>query len=123
MKSKQFIRFQNKYKNVRQTIDGINFDSKKEADYYLQLKIEKKARLIKDFERQVSFELRGWTANAQKEVGIAVCRHIVDFYVTLKDGTKEVREVKSYGTMTDVWKLKHKLFEANYPDIPYRIIL
>lgn len=114
-----------KYKNVLQTIDGICFHSKKEAGYYQQLKLEKRAKLIKGFERQVAFDLYAWGPlcflngelqnNAHK-----VCVHIVDFLVELKDGTKEVREVKGFAT--DVWDLKRKLFEANYPSIPYKVI-
>jgi len=110
-----------KYNNCSCTMDGIRFDSRKECDYYGILKIEKKGNLIKDFKRQVTFQLYGHNGNEGKP--ILVCSHRVDFIVTKNDGTQEVREVKSYGTMTDVWKLKRKLFEANYPKIEYRVIL
>jgi len=119
MKSKNFINFKpSKYSNTSCTVDGYRFDSRREADYYGQLRIEKRARpaLIKDFERQVSFELYAWTPDGK----VKVCAHIVDFLVTLLDGTKEVREVKGYATET--WNLKRKLFEANYPDIPYKVV-
>lgn len=134
MKAKNFIPFnyrksRMKYKNETQTVDGISFHSKKEAGYYSQLKIEKRAGLIKSFERQVAFDLyaapvltltpgvRGLDSTAY---GIRVCSHIVDFLVTRKDGSLEVREVKGFAT--DVWDLKRKLFEANYPAIPYKVI-
>lgn len=126
MKSKQFIRFGNKYGNKRQTIDGINFDSKREADYYLQLKIEKKAKVILDFERQVSFELRAWCpCDGHDETECKrnfrkIGTHRVDFLVTHLNGSKEVREVKGFAT--DLWDYKRKTFEANYPDIPYKVI-
>lgn len=113
MKSKNFINFrQKKYKNATCFVDGIRFDSRREADYYGQLKIEKKAKLIKDFERQVSFELR---CN-----NFLICRHVVDFLVTNLDGSYEVREVKGFAT--DLWAIKKKLFEATYPEIPYKVI-
>ena len=126
MKSKNFIPFnyrksRMKYKNETQTVDGINFHSKKEAGYYQQLKIEKRCKLIKGFERQVSFELFAYSPAAMRFEGVSVCKHIVDFLVTLPDGKREVREVKGFAT--DVWDLKRKLFEANYPQIPYKVIL
>lgn len=117
LKKRQVIWFSNKYGNTRQTVDGINFDSKREANYYLQLKIEKKAKLILDFERQVSFELRAWCPDGSyKKVGT----HRVDFVVTFHNGTKEIREVKGFAT--DLWDYKRKITEANYPEIPYKVI-
>ena len=115
MRAKNFIPFRaSKYDNKTCTVDGITFHSRREADYYGQLKMEKRARpaLIKDFERQVCFELR---VN-----GELICKHYVDFLITKLDGSYEVREVKGFAT--DVWQLKRKLFEAIYPEIPYRVV-
>jgi hypothetical protein len=117
VKARQFIRFGNKYGNKRQTIDGISFDSKREADYYLELKMQKKAKIIKDFERQVSVELRAWHPD---KGFVKVGTHLVDFLVTMPDGTKEFREVKGFAT--DLWKYKMKITEANYPGIQYKVI-
>lgn len=123
MKSRNFINFRpKKYGNKTCFVDGIRFDSRREADYYGQLKMEKRAKLIKDFERQVEFDLYGW-GYSNPEGGLCkkrVCSHIVDFFVTLNDGEKEVREVKGFAT--DIWDLKRKLFEANYPGINYKVI-
>ena len=114
-----------KYGNKTCFVDGIRFDSRREADYYGQLKIEKRAKLILDFDRQVAFNLYGWRDDLRGGTfaRVRVCSHIVDFLVEMPDGKKVVREVKSYGTMTDVWKIKHKLFEVNYPEIPYEVII
>lgn len=101
-----------KYGNVSCSVDGKRFDSRREADYYGQLKLEKRGRLIVDFERQVSFDL---DVN-----GKHICRHVVDFLVTLPGGVKEVREVK--GFETPEWNLKRKMFEAIYPNIQYRVV-
>ncbi len=106
-----------KYNNVTCFVDGIRFDSRREADYYGQLKIEKRAKLIKDFQRQVEFDLYAWDGVS---FGKRVCAHRVDFLVTMPDGKKEVREVKGFAT--DIWDLKRKMFEANYPHIPYKVI-
>lgn len=113
MKSKNMIYFRSrKYGNKTCFVDGIRFDSRREADYYGQLKLEKKARLILDFERQVEFEL---VVN-----GSRICSHRVDFYVTLHGGKKEVREVKGFATPE--WNIKRKLFEVLFPDIEYKVI-
>jgi hypothetical protein len=121
MKARNFVSFNyrkrsGKYNAITQTVDGINFHSKKEAGYYQQLKIERRAGLIKSFERQVAFN-----CNAYSDTGpVKVCTHIVDFLITRIDGTYEVREVKGFAT--DIWDLKRKIFEANYPNIPYKVI-
>ena len=113
MKSRNMIYFRpKKYGNKTCFVDGIRFDSRREADYYGQLKIEKKAKMILAFERQIEFDL---IVNGHK-----ICAHRVDFYVTVSPGKKEVREVKGFAT--DVWNLKRKLFEALYPEIPYKVI-
>lgn len=115
MRTRNVIPFRlKKYKNETCTVDGITFHSRREADYYGQLKIEKRCRpaMIKDFERQVCFELR---VN-----GELICKHYVDFLITKLDNTQEVREVKGFAT--DVWQIKRKLFEAIYPDIPYKVV-
>lgn len=106
----------NKYGAKKTTVDGILFHSKREAEYYGQLKMMKRAGKIKDFKRQVSFSLYAMCDYESKKV----CDHIVDFLVLTLDGKKEVHEVK--GMETDVWKLKKKIFEANYTFIPYKVI-
>ncbi len=46
-----------KMRNEKVTIDGITFDSKKEAARYQELKLMLRAGAITGFERQVEFEL------------------------------------------------------------------
>ena len=123
LRARNFVNFSyrkrsGKYNAVSQTVDGISFHSKKEAAYYSQLKLERRAKLIKDFKRQVSFDLFAFSLS-DITFKRRVCSHIVDFLVVLPDGTQEVREVKGFAT--DVWDLKRKLFEANY-SIPYKVI-
>lgn len=113
MRSRNFINFRpKKYGNVTCFADGIRFDSRRECDYYGQLKLEKRAGLILDFERQVQIDL---VVNGKK-----ICAHRVDFYVTLPGGMKEVREVK--GFETNEWNIKRKLFEALFPEINYLVV-
>ena len=86
----------------------------KEADYCNQLYMMKKNGDIKDYEKEKDFDL---CVN-----GIRICKIRPDFMVWDKDGTLSVHEVKSYPTMTPIWNLKRKLFEAVFPEIPYIVI-
>lgn len=105
-----------KYHNKKVIIDGIAFDSKKEANYYCELKILKMAGKVKDFELQVPFELQpkfkydGKTTRAIK--------YIADFVVKYADGHVEVVDVK--GMRLDVYKLKRKLLLYKYPEIIFK---
>ena len=49
----------NKYRNCPMVLDGIAFDSKREAERYSELRILLKAGLIKDLVLQPAFELQG----------------------------------------------------------------
>lgn len=57
----------NKYSNIKTVVDGIKFDSRKEANYYCELKLLLRQGIIKDlvlqprFELQPSFKLNGKT--------------------------------------------------------------
>jgi len=97
---------------LRRTLDGVVYDSAAERDYAAQLEHQKKMGIILSYRRQVPFVL--------KVNGTKICTHYVDFTVLAKNGVECVREVK--GHETEVWKLKHKLFEACYPDIPYVVV-
>lgn len=46
-----------KYRNKEVTVDGIPFDSKKEAHRYLELKRQEEAGEIEELQRQTVFEL------------------------------------------------------------------
>jgi len=96
-----------KYKNIKTVINGISFDSKKEAAYYGILKLKQKAKLIDSFQMQVRYDL---IVN-----GIKICFYKADF-VTYKDGVVlEVIDVKSEMTKKlPVYRLKKKLLKAIY---------
>lgn len=106
----------NKFKNRSTVVGGIKYDSKKEGNYANDLILLKRAKEIKDWSPKPHYDLKG--LNGKK-----VCTHIPDFLVEMNDGSFEVHEVKSPVTMTPTWNLKRKLFEDNYPEIPYRVIL
>lgn len=83
-----------KYGSIKtQTIDGMVFDSRKEASRYGQLKLMEKAGLIKDLQTQVKFEL------LPKQDGERACAYIADFvYINCETGQKVVEDVKSKAT-------------------------
>lgn len=89
-----------------------NHDSIFEAQYCDTLHVLMKAGEVQEVRVQVSYPL---AVN-----GVHICNHIVDFLIITKEGKKEVHETKGFAT--DVWQIKHKLFEALYPDLPYRVI-
>ena len=92
-----------KYKNVKTTLDGIAFDSKKEGARYGELMWLAKAGAIQDLRLQVPFEL------IPKQAGERAVRYIADFVYT-ENGKMIVEDVK--GVRTDVYKIKKKLMLA-----------
>ena len=97
-------------------VDGIKFDSKKEAEYYYQLKLLKQAGKIKDYRLQQRYELQpAFKKNGKKYRAIT---YIADFVITNNDGTTEVVDVKSSKTFkTQVYRIKKKMFEYKYPEL------
>lgn len=81
--------------------DGIKFASKKEANYYQELKLRQKAGEVVFFLRQVPFHLPGST------------RYLVDFVEFLSDGSVVFVDVK--GMKTDTYKMKKRMVEDLYP--------
>lgn len=79
-----------KYRNVPTEVDGIRFDSKKEARRWRQLQAAQSAGAISNLERQVRFDLHG--------VGeVKLATYVADF-VYLQDGERIVEDVKSAAT-------------------------
>ena len=107
MIKKHTVRRQNKYGNKKQTYNGYNYDSVKEANYAIDLDWRIKAKEVKSWSRQHKFELY---INE-----IFICKYYIDFRVELTDGTIEYVEVKGFST--DLWKLKWKITEAIFEEL------
>jgi hypothetical protein len=106
----------NKYNNRRATVDGIDFDSIKEANYYSNLKLLKRSKSILDFERQVPIELIPSYIHKGKK--IQAMKYYCDFKIYHNDGSIEYIDVKSAKSNLDpVYKLKIKLLHYLYRDI------
>ena len=95
-----------KYRNKRVTVDGITFDSIKEARRYMELKMLEKGGYISDLQLQVPFELVPTQRNRDGKVVSRKVSYIADFTYT-EDGQFVVEDVK--GFQTDLYRLKKAL--------------
>lgn len=99
-----------KYGNHKVMIDGILFDSQKEGDRYQELKTLQQYGVIRDLNRQVSFELIPTQKDENNRVIERACTYKADFvYTDAKTGKRVVEDVKSKATKTAVYKIKKKL--------------
>lgn len=95
-----------KYGSKKIVVDGITFDSKDEARYYEDLKIQKAKGEILNFELQPkftlipSFKYKGETERAMT--------YTLDFLIYHIDGAEEYIDVKSLGTATQQGENKFK---------------
>lgn len=89
-----------KYGAKKTSVDGHTFDSKKEAEYYQELKLELRAGAIKGFCLQPIFILA------------PDLKYRPDFIVFNSDGTYEIIDVKGFRTKEYI--TKKKVFEDKY---------
>lgn len=96
-----------KYSNITTVVDGIKFDSKKEARRYRELKFLKRQGLITCLSLQPKFLLQDKFKFQNKTY--RKIEYIADFsyYFTDDPHTLIIEDVK--GIKTEVFKLKHKL--------------
>nr|UVX56960.1 MAG: protein of unknown function (DUF1064) [Bacteriophage sp.] len=99
----------NKYHAKKTVVDGITFDSKREADRYLVLKSMEEDGTIEDLRRQVRYELMpSFDVEGRHYRPVF---YVADF-VYREDGKEVIEDVK--GMMTDTYQLKAKLFARRY---------
>ena len=111
-----------KYHNTKTVADGIKFDSRLEAERYAQLKMMERAGIIRELELQPEYELipsfrkngKTWRRTLYK----------ADFrYILAEDDRIIIEDVKgSTAVITDVFRLKQKLFEYRYPELTIKIV-
>ena len=114
-----------KYNNKKVMVDGIKFDSKKEAKRYQELKMLEQAGHITDLKRQAKYvliptqyELSGEIYTKGKEKGKPKkgkliereCAYYADFVYT-ENGKTVVEDVKGYrdGQAYNLFTIKRKL--------------
>lgn len=89
-----------KYGAVKTSVDGHTFDSKKEAEFYYNLKLRLQAKEIKGFCLQPTFILA---------TGLS---YKADFIVFNNDGTTEIIDIKGFKTKEYI--TKKKVFEDKF---------
>lgn len=94
-----------KYNNKKTVVDGIKFDSLKEARRFQQLKAYERAGLIKDLGLQIPFVLIDKSRHGR------AIKYVADF-VYYEDNKMVVEDVK--GFKTPVYNLKKRLFVERY---------
>jgi hypothetical protein len=103
-----------KYHNEPVIVDGIRFDSKKEAARWKDLCLLQQAGLIRSLKRQVKFELLPKNGDERS------LTYIADFTYQ-EDGKNIVEDVKSDATKRDkVYIIKRKMLKWRYSDINFR---
>lgn len=91
-----------KYRNLKTLVDGIVFDSQKEARRYGELKLLVRSGEIHSLELQPRFPV---VIN-----GVKVCTYVADFGYVDHTGSPVVEDSK--GFKTPIYNLKKKLVKA-----------
>lgn len=94
---------QSKYKNVKTEVDGVVYDSAREAKRHGELQLMERVGQISNLRRQVSYEL--------KVGGVLVAKYIAD-HVYDEGGAEVVEDSK--GIRTRDYAIKRKLMKALY---------
>lgn len=105
-----------KYGAKKTIVNGISFDSKKEADRFMELFILQKANKIKNLKLQPRYELQEkFKFNGKTYRAIY---YVADFeYYDIERKATIVEDVKSKFTeKNELFRLKEKMFLKNYGD-------
>lgn len=98
----------NKYGSKKTEVDGVTFDSKKEAKRYQELRILEKAGEITDLRRQVKFVLIP-SQRLDGRVAERAVEYKADFVYT-QDGQTIVEDTKGFRTKDYIIKRKLMLW-------------
>ena len=98
----------NKYRAVKTVIDGITFQSKKEAERYKILSLLESQGRIDNLRLQPRIALM---VN-----GVKIGHYIADFQYDIS-GKQVIEDVKSKATRTPIYKLKKKILETYDPPV------
>ncbi len=99
-----------KYGNKKTEVDGITFDSRKEAQRYVELKMLERARIISELELQKEFELIP-TQKVDGRVVERACKYKADFfYYDHEKQSYVVEDTKGFKTKEYIIKRKLMLY-------------
>lgn len=103
-----------KFHAKKTMVQGIPFDSKKEAErYVLLLNLEKQGK-IRNLRLQVPFVLIPSQKDENGKTIERPCKYIADFAYTDQNGREVVEDVKSRATRTPAYRIKRKLMLEKY---------
>ena len=100
-----------KYHNKKVFVDGIWFDSMREANRWCELKLLQRAGEISELERQVSFKVLPDQKTTNGEIWRGIF-YIADFVYLDKNGMTVVEDAK--GVKTEGYIHKKKLLKFMY---------
>ena len=99
-----------KYHAIPTSVDGIRFDSRKEARRYQDLKLLVRAGEISDLELQPRFILSSVSHAGGSE---RIATYVADFqYLDTTNGEVVVEDVK--GMLTPMYRMKKRWVQAQY---------
>lgn len=101
------VKKESKYKNRKVTVDGIVFDSRKEAARWFELNLLQSGGVIFGLQVKPVFQL------------VAGIKYIADFSY-IENGKNVAEDAK--GVRTQVFNLKKRLFNHFYPDWILRLV-
>lgn len=105
----------NKFHAQKTTVNGVVYDSKKEAKRAVELQYLEKIGQIQDLRQQVEFVLQdGFVNNEGKKIRAIV--YVGDFCYT-QDGVKIIEDTK--GFRTKEYSIKKKLLMYKYPEYKF----
>ncbi len=93
-----------KYGSKKVTVNGITFDSKREAERYRELVLLERAGHIENLQLQVKFELIP-SQRIDGKVVERACHYVADFVYT-QDGQTVVEDTKGFRTPDYIIKRK-----------------
>ena len=102
-----------KYHNKKVTLGNMTFDSKKEANRWVELAIMQKNGVISDLDTQVVFELIPAQRDPVTKKVLERAVHYVADFVYYKDGQKGVEDTKGFRTPDYIIKRKLMLWVHN----------
>jgi len=104
-----------KYHNVKTIVGDKVFDSKKEANRFMELSLLARGGIISDLKMQVRFLI------CPKSGGNKKARYYVADFVYKEGGKTVIEDVKSEITRKNaVYSLKKALVQWQYPDYEFR---
>ena len=118
-----------KYNATKCVVDGITFDSRKEANRYCELRLLEKGKVISDLELQKKFVLipaqyapdeqitlkSGKQKTVKGKLLERECAYYCDFaYILNETGEQIIEDAKSEITRTPEYRIKRKLMLFRY---------